>query len=149
MDKIISVFKQLGVNESVVYQFLVVLVVYFLAKYLFLDHLQKLLDLREDKTVNLEGEAEEQFAQVEKEQQEYKEKMISVNKALKEKLDAKKAEVIKVEEAKYKKEEHEVNTYIEASRKEVEKEIADKKEVILKEAEQLSTNLVQRLTKGI
>ncbi len=149
MEMIVSVFKQLGVNESLIYQFAVVLVVYFLAKFLFLDHMQKLLDLREDKTVNLEGAAEEQFAKIEKDQKEYKEKMITVNKRLKETLDTKKAEVVKSEEAKYRAEEKEVNAYIETARKEVEQEIAGKKESILKEAEQLSTGLVQKLTKGL
>ena len=148
MDMMVDIFKQLGANESLMYQFGIVVVMYFLTKFLFLDHLQKVLDTREDKTVNLEGNAEKQFAEIDKLQKEYKEKMLTVNKSLKEKADKSKNEIIKTHEKKYRSEEEQVNSFIEKSRKEIESEIEEKKDKIMQEAEQLASNLVQRMTKG-
>ena len=61
MEMFVDIFKQLGANESLVHQFIIVVVMFFLTKFLFLNHLQRILETREDKTVNLEGDAEKQF----------------------------------------------------------------------------------------
>jgi F0F1-type ATP synthase membrane subunit b/b' len=149
MEMAVDIFKQLGANESLVHQFVIIVVMFYLTKFLFIDHLQKVLDTREDKTVNLEGSAEKQFEEIEKIQKEYKEKMQSVNKSLKEKTESSKNEIIKREEAKYRAQENEINTFIETSRKEIEAEINGKKDKVLEDAEQLAGGLVQKMTKGL
>lgn len=149
MEMFVDIFEQLGANESLVYQFVIVVVMFFLTKYLFINHLQSILDVREDKTVNLEGDAEKQFGEIEKAKKAYKEKMQSINKSLKEKTEIAKNDIVKREESKYRSEEKEVNSYIENTRKEVESEINSKKATVLKEAEQLASNLVEKMTKGI
>lgn len=149
MEMMVDIFKQLGADGSLVHQFVIVVVMYFLTKFLFLDHLQTVLDTREDKTVNLEGSAEKQFEEINKIQSEYKEKMQTVNKSLKEKTETAKNEIIKREESKYRAQEKEINTFIESSRKEIESEINEKKDKVLEDAEQLASGLVQKMTKGL
>ncbi|MAX66443.1 MAG: hypothetical protein QF441_15100 [Bacteriovoracaceae bacterium] len=148
MEMFVDIFKQLGANESLVHQFIIVVVMFFLTKFLFLNHLQRILETREDKTVNLEGDAEKQFEEVEKIQKEYKEKIQTANKNLKAKVDSKKAEIIKKEEEKYREQEKEVNAFIESSRKEAEQEIGQKKDKVLEDAQQLANSLVEKMTKG-
>ncbi len=148
MDVVLSIFQQLGANSSLLTQFLITAVIFVLAKVLFFDHLQNVLDSREDKTTKLEGNAEKQFEEVNKLSNAYKEKIQAANKEAKGKFDSAKGEISKTLEASYKAEESEIDTYVEASRKEVEKELHVKKEQIMNDAEQLATSLVQKITKG-
>ncbi len=149
MQMLLDIFGQLGADISLWHQLAVVVLMYFIAKFLFLDHLQRVLDVREEKTIALDSKADEQFAKIEKIQNDYKEKITSVNKRLKQKLEESRALVVKTEEAKYRSEEKTINDYIDKSRLELEKEIENKKEEVMKEAEQLSTDLVQKITKGL
>ncbi len=149
MDMFLNILKQLGANESVFYQFGVIVCMYFITKFLFLDHLQKILETREDKTVNLEGNAEKKFKEISKIQDEYKEKIQTANKTIKQNVESKKAEIVRREETKYRSEETTVNAYIEEERKKAEADIQEKKDKVLAEAEQLANGLVQKITKEL
>lgn len=148
MDMVIGILKQLGADETLLVQFGIVVAMFFLSKVLFLDHLQTVIETREDRTVKLEGNAEKQFDEITKMSNEYKEKITSANKAAKANLDNSKKEITKDLEAKYRTEEKTISDYIESSRKEVEKEIAIQREQVLGEADQLAASLVQKITKG-
>ena len=148
MDAFVAIFQQLGANESLVYQFAVFVVVFLIAKFGFFNHLQKMLDTREEKTVKLESNAEAKFEEINKLSAEYKEKIRTANKEAKAKLDAGKMEIVKAEEARYRQHESEVNQYVETSRSEVLKEVQAKKDQVMSEAEQLANTLVQKITKG-
>lgn len=149
MDMIVDIIKQLGADGSLLHQFIVVVVVFYLTKFLFLDHLQAILDHREDKTVNLEGNAEKQFDEIEKIQKEYNTKLQSASKQLKEKTDQAKFTITKREEGRYRAKEEEVSSFIDDARKKLEVELAEKREKVLGEAEVLASNLVEKVTKGI
>jgi F0F1-type ATP synthase membrane subunit b/b' len=148
MDMLIGIFEQLGADQSIVYQITIVIVMFIIAKFLFINHLQDVLETREDKTVKLEGNTEKQFEEINKIQAEYKEKIQTANKQVKAKLETAKAEIIKSEEGKYKQQESEINDYINKSKKEIETEIQGKKDEILADAESLSAGLVQKITQG-
>ena len=124
MDMVVDVLKQLGADETILHQLAIVIVMYLLTKFLFLTHLQAILDNREEKTVLLEGSAERQFDEVEKIQKEYKEKIQTVSKEIKNKTDKTKAEIAKREESKYREKEKEVNSYIDEARTKIEKIIS-------------------------
>ena len=147
MEMMIDIFKQLGANESLLPQFIIVVVMFYLTKFLFLDHLQSILDTREDKTTKLDGQADKKFEEITKSQNDYKAKIQETNKSLKAKSDSEKAEFSKGQEVKYKEKENEINSFVEASRKDIEKEIAGKKATVMSEAELLADTLVQRISK--
>lgn len=148
MDMVLGILKQLGANETIWQQFIIVTAMYFLAKFTFLDHLQKVIENREEKTVKLEGNAEKQFEEINKLSSEYKEKINSANKEAKAKLDSMKKEISKELEGKYREEEKSINDYIESTRKDVEADLAQKKDQVLSEAETLSISLVEKIAKG-
>lgn len=148
MDMVLGILKQLGANETIWQQFIIVTAMYFLAKFTFLDHLQKVIENREEKTVKLEGNAEKQFEEINKLSSEYKEKINSANKEAKAKLDSMKKEISKELEGKYREEEKTINDYIESTRKDVEADLAQKKDQVLSEAETLSISLVEKIAKG-
>lgn len=148
MEMFIDIFKQLGADYTLWVQFGIIIVMFYITKFLFIDHLQNILETREDKTVNLEGNAEKKFEEINKIQDEYKVKIQSANKEVKAKIEESKMAVIKTEESKYREQEKEINAFIEKSRAEVQAEIQEKKDKVLSDAEQLASSLVQKMTKG-
>jgi len=149
MDMAVDIFKQLGADESLLYQFVIIVVMFYLTKFLFLNHLQAVLDNREDKTVNLEGSAEQQFDEIEKIQKDYKEKIQAATKDLKVSSENKKNEISKREEGTYRTHEDKANALVDDSRKKMEAEMTEKKATVLSEAEALATNLVDKVVKGL
>lgn len=148
MDAVLAIFKQLGANESLLYQFIIFVSVFLIAKFGFFNHLQRILETREDKTVKLEGNADAQFEEVSRLTSEYKDRIQSANKEAREKFDKEKFEIEKKEEGRYREHEKEISAYIESSRNEIMKELDSKKQEVMNEADQLANSLVQKITKG-
>lgn len=143
-----EIFAQLGVNNSLLYQTVIILVVLVISKILFLNHLEKVLVQREEKTVGLEENAEKQFEEIDKLKTQYDKKMASAHKEIKSYMDQEKQGIIKNLETKYRTEEHKVNTVLDEKRKEAQKEVESQKESILAQSDELSNLLVQKITKG-
>jgi F0F1-type ATP synthase membrane subunit b/b' len=147
MDLVLNILVQLGADKSLVAQLVIIIVMFILAKVLFLDHLQNIIERREEKTVKLEGDAEKQLDEINKIQDEYKAKIQSASKEMRSKLEASKSEITKKEEARYRESEKEINAYIEKTRSEVTAEINEKKNEVLSEAEKLASSLVNKISK--
>lgn len=148
MDSVIAIFSQLGADQSLLYQFVIFVTTFILAKLLFFNHLQKVLETRTEKTIGLEDSAEAKFEEINKMSQEYKDKISVANKEARTTLENKKTEVIKAEEARYRSIETEVNAQVDEERKKISADINDKKEQIMNEAQGLASNLVDQLTRG-
>lgn len=148
MDVVLGIFKQLGADESLYYQLIVFVVMFILSKTLFFNHLQYVIENREEKTVKLEGSAEKKFATVNRMSSEYKEKIQSARKNAKELVNSEKTKILKELEAGYRLKEEEINSFVTKSREETNQEIEKKKIEILAQAEGLADGLVQKLIKG-
>ena len=145
METIQAIFTQLGVNSSLLPQFIIVLVVFILAQILFLKKLQDVLENREEKTVKLENSADETIENVQKMQSEYKSKIdIAHREALKSTTEKKQAIVSKYTD-QYKQTEKEVNQFVEQSRADFNKEVEKNKDEYLSSADQLAQSLVQKI----
>ena len=75
MDTIYIVFDSLQIDKNFFIQFVLVTVLYFVLRFLFLDKLQEVLTLREDNTTKMESGADEKLNQAEKISKQYKEKI--------------------------------------------------------------------------
>ena len=148
MDMVLGIFKQLGADETLLIQFGIVVVMLVVSKFLFLTHLQNVIEQREEKTVGLEGDADKQLEDVNKLSESYKSKINLANKEVRSKVETEKASITKDLESKYKAEEKTVNDYVDESRKVAEAKVIEQKEKVLGQAEELSLSLIQRITKG-
>lgn len=148
MDMVFDILKQLGADETLWIQLGIIVVMLVVSKFLFLTHLQTVIEKREEKTVGLEGTADKQFDEVNKLSDEYKNKIQSANKEVRSKVENEKANLAKELEAKYRTEEKSVNDYIDESRKLSQAKIAEQKDKVLSEADDLALNLIQKITKG-
>lgn len=145
MDVVLGIFDQLGANMSLWYQLGIFIAMFILSKILFFDHLQNVIEKREEKTVKLEGNAEKQFEQVGEMSKSYKEKITSAKKEAKEKLNEEKARITKEFETHYRSNESDINKFVEQSRKEAQDQIDSKKQQVFAEADSLAKDLVAKL----
>lgn len=145
METVQAIFTQLGVNSSLLPQFIIVFVVFVLAQFLFLGKLQTVLETREEKTVKLENSADETIENVHKMQGEYKTKIEEAQRtALKNSTEKKQKIAVKYHD-QYKQTEREVNQFVDQSRNEFNKELEGSKEKYLAEANSLAQSLVQKI----
>lgn len=145
METFTAIFTQLGVDSSLVPQFVIILVVFVIAQFLFLGKLQDVLETREEKTVKLESNADETIEKVQKMQVEYKAKIEETNRsALKTSIE-KKQQIAQKYTEQYKQTEREVNAYVDQSRNEFTKDVELNKDKYLAEADTLAQSLVQKI----
>jgi F0F1-type ATP synthase membrane subunit b/b' len=148
MDAVVAIFSQLGVNESVIIQFVVFIAFFILMKVTFLNKLQEVIFKREENTVKLAGDSELKLEEIKRLSEIYTQKLLEKNKEQKSKTDTKKQEIVKEEEKKYKEEETTQNSILEDERKKMEVELKSQKDEVLSNTGELAKALVTKVTKG-
>ena len=145
MDTVTAIFTQLGVDSTLLPQFIIVVMVFILAQFLFLGKLQNVLETREEKTVKLENSADETIEKVSMMKSEYKLKIDEANRSTLKNATDKKQKISHKLTEQYRQTEKEVGQFIDQSRNEFTKEVAGNKDKYLAEAEALSQSLVQKI----
>lgn len=145
METFTAIFTQLGVDSSLVPQFVIITVVFIIAQFLFLGKLQSVLETREEKTIKLESSADETIEKVQRMQTEYKAKIEDANRTALKSASDKKQIITQKYTDQYKQTEKEVNSYVDKSRNEFTQEVAGNKDKYLAEAETLAQSLVQKI----
>jgi F0F1-type ATP synthase membrane subunit b/b' len=145
METFVAIFSQLGVDSTLQYQFVILVVVFIAAHFLFLGKLQGVLEVREEKTIKLENSADDVLEKATAMQAEYKSKIDEASReALKNSTEKKQKITLKYTE-QYKQTEKDMNNKVDLSRNEFGKEIAANKSNYLAESEKLSQSLVQKI----
>jgi F0F1-type ATP synthase membrane subunit b/b' len=145
METVQAIFTQLGVNSSLLPQFIIVFGVFLLAQVLFLGKLQEVLEIREERTVKLENSADETIENVGRMQTEYKRKIDEANRASLSTSTEKKQKITATYIEQYKQTEREVNGFVDQSRSEFMREVESNKQQNLAEASTLAQSLVQKI----
>ncbi len=145
MEIVTSILTQLGVNNTFYYQFAIICVLYFISsKFLFVP-LQKVLDLRAEKTTKTEklaGELNEKYKNL---KYEYDEKLERTHKSVQENKTNQKKEIERELEYSFKDKESEINDKLDTQKNIVEKEYLSKKNDILGESKNLADELIKRV----
>lgn len=149
MGTIQAIFQQLGVDSSFVYQFTITVIVFILAKIIFFNRLQKILDLRVEKTTKLEKNTDKQFEEIKKFTENYTSKINEATKNSLQKINESKLKITKSFDEDYKKNENEINNFIALEVEKASQEISSKKEILKKEVEALADQLVAKVSKVI
>lgn len=145
METVQAIFTQLGVDSSLLPQFIIVFIVFLLAQFLFLGKLQYVLETREEKTVKLENSAEETLEKISTMQSELKQKTDEANREALKISTEKKQKITQKYTDQYKQAEKEINQFVEGSRNDFSKEISQNREKYLSEADSLANSLVQKI----
>jgi F0F1-type ATP synthase membrane subunit b/b' len=145
METFTAIFTQLGVDSSLVPQFVIILVAFVVAQFLFLGKLQNVIETREEKTVKLESSADETIEKVQKMQAAYKAKIEEANRSALKTTSEKKQKITQQYSEQYKQTEKEVNAYVDQSRNDFSKEVEGNRDKYLSEADTLAQSLVQKI----
>jgi F0F1-type ATP synthase membrane subunit b/b' len=145
METFTAIFTQLGVDSSLVPQFVIILAAFIIAQFLFLGKLQSVIETREEKTVKLESNADETIEKVQKMQADYKSKIENANRSAMKVSSEKKQKIVQKFTDQYKQTEKEVNAFVDQSRNDFKKEVEGNKSAYLAEADSLSQTLVQKI----
>jgi len=145
MDTVQAIFTQLGVNSSLLPQFIIVVALFILAQFLFLGKLQDVLETREEKTVKLENSADNTIEQVTRMQAEYRTKVDGAHRDTLKTFTEKKQQIAQKYADQYKQTEREVGQFVDQSREEFQKDIQANREKYLAEANSLAQSLVQKI----
>lgn len=145
METFQAIFSQLGVDSSFLSQFIIVVVVFFLAHFLFLNQIQFILENRENKTSKTESQADETMDKVSKLMSDYKSQIDDANKQTMATLSNSKNEITRKYNEQFKKSEKEINTHIEDTRQKMLKEVDASKTKIAQEVDSLANELVKKV----
>lgn len=145
METFTAIFTQLGVDSSLPYQFVILVVAFILANFIFLGKLQDVLEVREEKTVKLENSADETLEKVNTMQTEYKYKVDEAHRAALATSTEKKQQISQKYSQQFKETEKEVNQFVDQSRNSFSQEVAGNKDKFLAESEALAQALVNKI----
>ncbi len=140
-----DILTQLGINNTVFIQFGIICALYFISKKVLFTPLQKVIELRIEKTTKTEELAGELKSEYENLKYEYDEKIESAYKSTQEEKNNKKKEIEKDLNSKFKSAESDSNKKLEEEKTKIENEFSAKKNSILSEADSLADQLVERI----
>jgi F-type H+-transporting ATPase subunit b len=126
-------------------QFVIIVILYFILDFLFFKKLLFVLEHRENKTTKLEEEARKKLDEANVLAKEYKEKMDQVSADSYKELQKKKQRIEENEKENLKKTEIQINQDVEKVRKQIEKEILEKRNDVFQNQEELSATFVEKL----
>jgi F-type H+-transporting ATPase subunit b len=145
METFTAIFTQLGVDSSLVPQFLIILSIFIVTQFLFLGKLQEVIENREAKTTKLETSADDVLEKVKKMQVEYNSKIDEANRKALILTTESKQKISQKYTEQYKSTEKEVNGYVEQARHSFANEIEMNKKSYLADADKLAQSLVQKI----
>ncbi len=144
--EVVKILQQLGMDGTVFIQFLIFCVIYFISAPLFMKKLQYVLEHREEKTTVLKKHAEETIERAKKIDQEYADKIDEVRIDAQKDFHLKKQNKASEEQTKIKGVEEQLNKEYEEARTVFVQELDGKKNDLLKQTDELSDHLIQRLS---
>lgn len=147
METVKQIFVQLGVDSGILNQFVIVCVFFIVARYLFLNKLQFILEERENKTVKLDEQAEEKIQKSKVLIEEYKEKLNRVYETTQKKYNEGKSVIVQQEVEKLKKVERNLAEKLKVEQEKLNNEYNKVRNETLKDVSNLASGLVEKLSK--
>jgi F-type H+-transporting ATPase subunit b len=147
MEMIVTIFKSLGVDQTVFVQFISLIIIFTLLSNLLFGRLKEVLELREKKTVKLEGSAHAVYKKADELAEQYKAHIEKTHQDSHLAAQKKKAEALDVENKLIKETEEQLAKEYEMKRLAMLAEYNSNREKTLKEVDSLSKSLVEKLTK--
>lgn len=147
MEAIQGILSQLGIDNSIFYQFTIVLIIFTLARFIFLSKLQFVIELRESKTSKLEQGAEKVLDEANELSEKYQSLIEEAHQKAQNKFLERKKDILEKENEAYKSTEEEVSQYMSSARKEFFTELEHKKKQIFTNVDSLANLLLNKITK--
>ncbi len=147
MNTIVTILNSLKIDATFLVQFALFVVFFNIIAPLLFRKLQEVLDLREQKTTKLESHAHHIYKQAEDLAEQYKGSVEKTHQDSQTIASKKKAEILAKEREILAGAEEKMSADYEGKRSVLLKELTEKRTAVMAEAEKLSNNLVEKLTK--
>lgn len=147
MKLVYDIFEKLQLNQTFFTQFILVIIIFFLVKFLLMSKLQEVLDLREGKTVKREAGANEKFSKAGELADKYSQRIAEANSNAQKKIELKKQEVNKKEQNIFKEEVAKVELEMTGKREKTFQEVEVHKAAMMNEKDVLVEQLIEKVTK--
>lgn len=147
MDTILVILKSLKIDQTFLVQFGLFLVFFNIIAPLLFKKLQEILDLRENKTTKLESHAHHLYKQADDLAVQYKAKIEKTHQDSQAIATKKKSDILSAERNVLKEADQKMTAEYDSKRATLLKELSEKRAVVMAEADKLSSNLVEKLTK--
>lgn len=143
----LTIIKSLKIDQTVIVQFILFVVFFNVIAPVLFKRLQAILDLRDEKTTKLESNAHHIFKQADDLSEQYNGKIEKTHQEAQTIATKKKNETLEAEKATLVSAEEKLTADYEEKKAKLLKEMAEKRNNIMSEADKLSGNLVEKLTK--
>ncbi len=143
----LTIIKSLKIDQTVIIQFILFIVGFNIIAPLLFKRIQEILDLREAKTTKLDSSANHIFKQADDLSEQYKGKIEKTHQDSQAIATKKKNDALAAEKDILTSAEEKLTAEYEAKKSVLVKELAEKRNVVMAEAEKLSSNLLDKLTK--
>lgn len=147
MDTIAPILLALKVDKTVLIQFGLLVLFFNLLAPLFFNKIKEVLEYRDSKTTKLESHAHAVYKQSEDLAEQYKAKVEKTHQDSQGVANKKKNETLNKEKEILKSAEEQIDAEYESRKSKIQKEVLEKRTVVMAEAEKLAGNLVEKLTK--
>ena len=147
MNTIVTILNSLKIDKTFLIQFGLFIVFFNIIAPLLFKKLQEVLDLRDSKTTKLESHAHHIYKQAEDLAEQYKGSVEKTHQDSQAIASKKKAEILAKEKEVLTGAEEKMSADYEGKRSTLLKELSEKRVAVMAEAEKLSSNLVDKLTK--
>ncbi len=146
MEMIITIFKSLGVDQTVFIQFVSLIIIFTLVSNLLFKKLKEVLELREKRTVKLEGNAHAVYKKADELAEQYRAHIEKTHQESHLHTQKKKAEALDKEAKIIKETEEKLQKDYEEKRAKLLADFNSHKAKSLEEVDSLSKKLVEKLT---
>lgn len=147
MGTIQTILHSLKVDQTFLVQFILFLVFFNIIAPLLFKRLQEVLHLRESKTTKLDSHANHVYKQADDLAVQYKNSIEKTHQDSQLVATKKKAEILAKEKAIFESAEEKMSGEYDGKRSSLLKDLAEKKSIVMAEADKLSNTLVEKLTK--
>jgi len=147
MDMIKPIIEALLIDKTVLIQFALLLIFFNLLAPLFFKRIQDVLEIRESKTTKLESNAHAVYKQAEDLAEQYKAKIEKTHQDSQSENHKRKSEIADKEKEMIKAEEEKISSEYDERKSKVLKDIANKRITVMAQADNLASDLVDKLTK--
>jgi len=142
-----EILSLLGVDASILNQFVIAILVFILAKVVLFNKLKEVVETRESKTIALDEKANKNFDQANEVIEKYKRRLDEAYKKAKVFVTHEKEKVIKREEKTVKDATEQTEKHFLSAKSEFEKEVSANRQQLLAEVDSLAGSLVDKVTK--
>ena len=146
MDQLLQIFTQLGVDQSIFYQFGLFLTLFLVLKAVLFDRLLFVLEVREAKTTKLENSAKAKLDEANQLAAEYDSQRESLHQELQKRLTEDKKEIDEKQSAAAKREEAALFKDFTEKKSQLVEQMSAQREKVMRNTDELSRELVRKFS---